>query len=208
MGSLEGVEYPGRLLPPIATTSVGFFLASHNAFHDLEVKKVFFVQGDESLSEKSVNLLLKTGEVLFFSNPHIRPQASLAWFRTCFGDANTYLWRMRESGFPELSHVAEAAVMSHTSWGSATEKGKVSKDITKRITLIERTESVVRVKAGKEEYVEDLLPRIEAIYSETGNNSEVYGWVVDGKIATAENQSLLIEVWKEKNGGHYLKTSG
>lgn len=203
---LSGVRYEGRLISPMCLTKDGIIFPFEKAFNSLNLRKIFFIHGNDFQNDpRNFSDILKIGEALFLSSNPSGDMAVLAWFRAIFGDP-AYTYRLLEAGFPILNHTSECGILSKEMWSLVSKKGKVSKSILDKTTIIKDNHAHVKITSGERTNAEGLMLRLDDLHTIFGTSTALAGWSI-GKEAYEDERvspSPLVDIWTSLNTGVYL----
>ncbi|BCO28329.1 chaperone protein HtpG [Rhodoferax lithotrophicus] len=209
IGSVHGVEFELSMAPPICATNKGVFLVTPRFFESLKIERLFFVNADAASTARLAGIL-SDGEALIFAKDHNwGEQARLAWFRSIYGSL-TEAWRANSRGFPELQHVGELGIIKNATWNLANTKGKVAKQILKRLSTnsISKTMIFVRSNNVTSTIAEKHLLQIQSIFQKLSDVCEVSVWLLQHSAkGDSTIKSPLCEEWLRTVGAPLLEIS-
>lgn len=217
---LPGLIFLNQILPIYFATRTGISVSEVKSFTSQGIRRIYFIQLTDGIqiNEASLNGLLESDEAIFINSKPLGEQSTLNWFRMTFGDSESTVHKIAETGFPNLAHTSECAVMKKKKWESVSAKGKVARDIIRRITvstlddstlllssgLLTNTSATKKLRAESALEIDQLSIRVIKIYEALGSMAEISGWNVTGIADRNCKPSFFMHTWQKLNRGLFL----
>lgn len=197
------VVYEG-LASPICATSNGIFLATPNAFMELEIRSLYFASAShKSIQTSKLANTLQEDEALIFRHAAAGIQNDLAWFRGILSENTWDNWNP-PAAFPRVLQIAAFSIIPLEKWEFANKKGKVRKEILKMLKSSSFDANHIEARSGNHKRAEAMLPRCKSILNILGDDAEIGGWILGDDQKYANEKSLLNEIWLDITGGTFL----
>jgi hypothetical protein len=147
--------------------------------------------------------VLSKGDALMISNGYRwGEQATLTWFRSIYG-SSADAWRANYNGFPMLPHTGEIGLIKNKTWNLANSKGKVAKQILKRLVAKQVSEQEILLNSDNlnTSFLDHQFVAIKLVTKKLMIDCEVSAWILEYSGEKPKTmKSPLCEQWLQTVG--------